>query len=105
MTDTKIIGLSNTEDVMWYKLSPGDETLKKIDLIFDIYDNIYEEYPKDMFSYDFHTQLKDMCFHKEGKDFVSYFIFTKKTAHIMIRKVLNWKKYSDEIHKNVDFVE
>ena len=42
MNKEKILGLSNTDDVMWYKLSPGDETLKQIDLIFDIYDNLYE---------------------------------------------------------------
>jgi hypothetical protein len=105
MNKEKILGLSNTDDVMWYKLSPGDETLKQIDLIFDIYDNLYEDDAKNIHSYAFHIESGEMYFHKETENFVVYFIFTKNTAHVILRKTLNWKNYDSEIHKNFEFIK
>jgi len=105
MSKEKILGLSNTNDVIWYKISPGDETLKQIDLIFDIYDNLYEDDAKNIHSYTFHLEFGDKYFHKETKNFIVYFIFTKNTAHVILRKTLNWEKYDGEIHKNFEFTE
>ena len=105
MNKGKIIGLSNTEDSLWFKLSPGDETLKQIDLIFDIYDNLYEDDDKEIHSYAYHTDYEELCFHKETTEFIVYFIFTKNIAHVILRKALNWKKYNEDIHKTFDFVK
>ena len=38
-------------------------------------------------------------FHKETENFIVYFIFTKTTAHVILRKTLNWKQYDNKIHK------
>ena len=103
MDKPKIIGLSNTDDVVWYKLSPGDKTLKQLDSIFDIYDNLYDEEAKDIHSYAFHIVGGEMYFHKETKRYIVYFIFTKKTAHVILRKTLSWKEYDKEINKNFEF--
>jgi len=100
---TKIIGLTNTEDVMWYQLSPEDETLKQIDSIFDIADTIFQEDTENIHSYAIHTKSKEMCFHKETDKFIVYFIFTKNAAHIILRKTLKWEEYNDEIQKNFKF--
>jgi hypothetical protein len=105
MNKEKILSLSNTEDAMWYKLSPGDETLKKIDLIFDIYDNLYEEDSENIHAYSYHISSGDMHFHKETKNFIVYFIFTKNSAHIILRKTLDWKKYDKEIYNNFEFID
>lgn len=105
MGKEKILGLSNTEDVMWYKLSPSDETLKLLDEIFDIYDNLFEEDTNNIHSYGFHTEFGERDFHKETEDFIIYFIFTKKMAHVILRKTLRWKYFNNLINKKFDFVK
>ena len=105
MSKEKTLGLSNTEDVMWYSLSPSDETLRLLDEIFDIYDNLYEEDAKKIHSYAFHTEFGEMHFHKETESFIAYFIFTKTSAHVILRKILKWKKFSDLINKKFEFVK
>jgi len=105
MDKEKILGLSNTEDVLWYKISPGDKTLKQIDLIFDIYDNLKEDGAKDIHSYQFQTEFGEKYFHKETENFIVYFIFTKNMAHIILRKTLNWEKYNAEINNHFELIE
>jgi len=104
MNNEKILGLSNTEDVMWFKISPSDTTLKIIDSIFDIYDNLYEDDAKDIHSYEFHMESGEMSFNKETDEFVAYFIFTKTTVHVILRKTLNWENYSNKIKDSFKFI-
>ncbi|MBW2999923.1 hypothetical protein KY339_04570 [Candidatus Woesearchaeota archaeon] len=105
MSKGKILSLTNTDEVMWYRLSPEDKTLHSLDLIFDIYDSLYESDPKKIHSYSFHTKSGEMYFQKEDEDFIAYFIFTKTNAHIILRKTLNWEKYNKEINKSFEFVK
>jgi hypothetical protein len=103
MTKGRIIGLSNSEEAMWYKLAPEDETLKQIDSIFDIYDSLFREDHGDIYSYKFQIQECEMTGNLMTEDFIGYFIFTEKTAHVILRKTLNWEKYNDAIQKKFAF--
>lgn len=105
MTKAKIKGLSNTEDSMWFKLSTCNETLKKLDSIFNISDDLWTEGPGDKYSYKFHTEFGEKCFHNETEEFIVYFIFSKDIAHVILRKTLKWKKYSDKIQKEFEFTK
>ncbi len=105
MNKEKILGLSNTDDAMWYRLSPSDETLKLLDDIFDIYDYLFEEDAKNIHSYAFQIEFGDKNFHKETENFIVYFIFTKTNAHVILRKTLEWKKFRDLINKKFKFVK
>jgi hypothetical protein len=92
----KILGISNTDDGLWYKFAPEDKSLELLDLIFDIYDKLYDN-DDDMHKY------QELYFHKETKNFIAYFIFTKTEAHVILRKTLKWKKFDKEVTKKFDF--
>jgi len=92
----KILGLTNTEDSLWFRLSPGDATLKEIDSIFDIYDDLYAEPEKKILSYAYHV-TQDTSFQKEGDGFLAYFILARASMHIILRKEGSWKRYSERI--------
>ena len=85
---------------MWYKLSPTDETLKLLDTIFDIYDDLYDDDDSKIHSYAYHTEQGEIDFHKSNDEVTVYFIFTKKNAHVILRKVHSWKSFNDEIQKS-----
>ena len=104
MTKEKIISISNTEDAIWYGLAPTDATLEKLDNIFDIYEKLYFGDEDKVHSYIDQIRGGESSFHQESKEYVVYFIFIKKVAHVILRRTLKWKKFSKLIEENFDFV-
>ena len=101
MDKQKIIGLSNNDDLMWYRLAPTINTLIQLDSIFDICDYFAENNKVSSFEYE--IEFGPGHFIKENQDFTAYFILTNKAVHVILRKRLKWKKYNDLINENFEF--
>jgi hypothetical protein len=104
MVKGEIKAISNVEDSIWYKLAPTDDTLKLLEGIFKIYDNLFEETMDNIYSYMLQTENGDISFSKETEKFVAYFIITRKYTHVILRKIHNWEKYNKEILDSFKFL-
>lgn len=93
----KAYGVNETHDSVWFELHPGDLTLKHIDVVFDIYDQLYEEDAFDFFSYENHMGNGELTFFKDHPEYLAYFIFTQQAGHIVLRKIKEWKHKKDQI--------
>jgi hypothetical protein len=105
MVKPKIRGLANTDDSMWYTLSPEDATLEQLDLIFDLYDFLYDENAPEKYSYAFYTEFRELTYEVDAVEYLAYFIFSKTNAHVILRKTRDWKKFSDLIQEKFEFVK
>lgn len=94
-----MMGLSNTEDALWYRLAPSDQTLKHLDAVFDIYDNLFEEEEKDIFNYQNHIRSEQLHFHKETESYTAYFILTEQVVHLILRKTKEWEPLAERIRE------
>ena len=95
----KAFDIKETSDSVWFELHPEDLTLKHIDCVFDIYDQLYAEELDDFFSYDEQMKNGELSFFKDTENYLAYFIFTRSTGHVMLRKLKEWKPKKDELLK------
>jgi len=105
MQKEKILGMTHTEEIIWYRFTPTDKTLEFLDSVFDIYDNIFENDSSKIYSYSFKMDFGDFNFFKETKEFSAYFIFSKSYAHLLLRKTKNWEKFSKLILEKFEFIQ
>ncbi|MGV8142124.1 MAG: hypothetical protein ACP5NS_00640 [Candidatus Pacearchaeota archaeon] len=103
----KIIGLSNTEDALWYRFPANDETINGLDIVFEIQDLLFHSVELKNPAYkDYLKQGRgENHFIIENQDILAYFIFTKSNAHLILRKTLKWQEYQKAIDKVFDFIK
>jgi hypothetical protein len=85
-----ILGLSNTEDALWYKLSPTDDTLRALDDIFGLHNHLCEYEVEGIVTYESFVADQEINFHCE-EGHIAHFIFTKQKAQVILRKTLGWQ--------------
>jgi hypothetical protein len=105
MSEAKILGVTNISDAIWFRLTPGDDTLGILDTIFEFRYDIFTEDSEKKLSYAFHTMSRDKNFAMESDDIMAYFIFTPRCANVILRKTLDWKKSNDMISAKFEFAD
>ena len=101
----KILSLSNTEDSLWYQFPANDETINALNIVFEINDLVYHEIAPNKFTYKnyLNSGRGEKSFTISNNDIIAYFIFTKSTANLIIRKSLKWKEYEKSMNSVFDF--
>lgn len=100
----KLYTVKNNEDSIWFEMHPSNNTIEHLDNIFDIHEHLYDEVAEDLFSYDHPLTSSELSFFKEHPEFFAYFIFTKQSSHVLLRKTKEWKRKREEILNRFDYV-
>ena len=95
MVYKNLIGIENTEDIIWFKIRPTLETLDILDSVFLFSEDLdYDYTPHSLESYHHILKTKYRYFSLKGKDFLAYFIFEKDMLHVILRKKDEYEKYT-----------
>lgn len=102
----KILGLSNTEDSLWYRFPANDETINGLEIVFEINELTFHDMTSRKPSYKdyLNSGRGENSFNIENQDIIAYFILTKSNAHLILRKTLKWQEYQKMIDKVFDFI-
>ena len=90
MKKLKIIGINNNEDSIWFKVEGTIQSVDYLNKIFDINHILYEPNEQKP-TYKKIVSFGDVSFFRENSIFLSYFIFTPKIIHIILRKTKDYK--------------
>ncbi len=99
------LGLSNTDEMVWYRLAPEDATLQVLSSIFDLKDKLAQEDSEDLMTYAALTENGEIFFHRETEQYVAYFIFNRQHAHVLLRKTFEWEQFNTQMEELFRFVE